>query len=232
MYLITASSSSNSFTALSANQIAAAAQSAARHAGSVTITTSAVALTGKHTTEFQVSTNDTGSQHFGMAATSFQNLCVPGTCYVRGNAGGLEEAFKMPATLATSAAGHWLALPATSSTSTEVAQYNAVFVATTLSSLLANDLVPSGLRVAGTATVDGQAAVELHGAQAPPRGGVREVGTWYVRVDAPHLLLKAVGNATDGSGTARFTSVYADWGTIKALSAPATSIPFPITYQK
>lgn len=232
VYFLTKSSSSNAFASRSANQIASAAQSAARHVGSVTITNHAIAPTGRRTIETQVSTNDTGSQRFGTATTSFQNLCVPGTCYVRGSASGLEQAFRMPAALAVSEAGHWLALPAASSTPTEVGQYDTVFAATTLSSLLARDLVPSGLRVVGTTTVDGQPVVELHGAYSTPQSSVREVGTWYVRVDAPHLLLKSVGTATDTSGTASFTSIYTDWGRIKPLSAPATSTPFPITYEK
>lgn len=232
VYLRTTTSSSNSFATEPADQIAGAAQSAARAAGSVTIANSATASTGSRTTEFQVSTATTGSQHFGSRTARFQNRCVPGTCYVEGNAAGLEEAFKMPATLANAHAGRWLSLQAAPGTATELRQYRAVFASTTLPSLLSSALVPSGLQVEGTTTFDGQEVVALHGAHAAGNHRVRESGTWYVRADAPHLLLKSTGTATETTGIARFNSIYTAWGSTTAVVAPPTSIPFPITYEK
>lgn len=229
--LVTVTSSPVSFASEPASHIAAAAQAAAHQAGSVTIATRATSPTGKSTTELQTSTADTGSQHAGGTAARIQDRCVPGTCYVEGNEAGLAQAFQMPATLAAANAGTWLSLRAGSATPGEARMYAAVLTSTTLRSLLRRPLVPSGLHVAGTTTLDGQAVVELRGTHVVSRQHLSEAGTWYVSVRAPHVLLEAAGTATGtatgAGGTATFRSTYTRWGTTGAAAAPARSVPFP-----
>jgi hypothetical protein len=212
-------------------QIVAAANTAARQEGSVTVDQSVTESTGAHHTQDQESTLTTGSQHFRTGTASFQNICVPAECYVEGNTAGLEKGFEMPGSLASADAGQWLSLAAGSSTPTAEGQYNALLLDTTLTSLLSNRLFPQHLTSDGTTSINGQRVVVLQGSGTTTRS-VHEVGKWYVTTTRPHDLVLSTDMAVQGSKSGQVTIHYIDWGSTKALTAPSSSIPFPITYEK
>ncbi len=210
----------------SPGQVLRGALFAAYLKGSVTVVVTVTRAGGTKSTESQQSTSDTGSQMFVSGSSVYQDRCVPGTCYVEGNVGGLEIGFDMTPARAEAAGGKWLALPATSATSALRRQYEAVLADTTLNSYLSGLTFPAGLTNLGTATVDGQRVVRIGGHEAVTELGTQARVVILVAAGNPHTLVSVTFSATSHGGTETETVVYSRWGSTPPTEAPPTSVSF------
>ncbi|MHB8220494.1 MAG: hypothetical protein ACYDHU_09280 [Acidimicrobiales bacterium] len=219
-------SSGTALSAESPNQVLRSALLTAASEGSVTLVTTATRSTGSRYTEIQQSTTDTGSQQFAFGSSAYQDRCVPGTCYVEGNVGGLEKGFRMAPALASAASGKWLALPATSATARVSSQYTAVLADTTLSSYVSNFTYPVGLANLGTETYAGQRVLKISG-HVPGTGTNTQTSVRIlVAADVPHTFVRFTTSATTHGVSATEDVAFSRWGSTAPVVAPPSSVPF------
>jgi hypothetical protein len=207
----TTAGSDNSIADAPPSGVAAQANAAIAHAGSVhvVITISAPGF-GAVTYTNDVS-RDTGTQTITSPAFNVSTIAVPGTVYLKANQTALSTLFNAPPA-AQAYADQWLAIPSSDPV------YNNAVKTLTLPSLEEQIMPTASVTESSPTTVGNKPVIGLQGDVAGG-GGV----TLYVASSGAPLPVQETIDAFNGAGSA--TAVFSNWGETVSASAPSGAVP-------